>query len=173
MIAHSAKHEVTSYDKKYPILPDHKDQFGEVEYHTYVFAKGIKEVTSFHTKELVQEAFCVHESCEEREKSIQQYICIPISSAGLGVTFLLQVDTNEQNLFGTNKTAVDDFAKNTIYPYAQLLHMIYEQARVIEQLALDEKLSFFYNYGDTKLNANEDAWHLINDKSNKVADMKL
>ena len=38
---------------------------------------------------------------------------------------------------------------------------------------LDEKLSFFYNYGDTKLNANEDAWHLINDKSNKVADMKL
>ena len=38
---------------------------------------------------------------------------------------------------------------------------------------LDEKLSFFYNYGDTKLNANEDAWHLVNDKSNKVADMKL
>ena len=38
---------------------------------------------------------------------------------------------------------------------------------------LDEKLSFYYNYGDTKLNANEDAWHLVNDKSDKVADMKL
>lgn len=34
-------------------------------------------------------------------------------------------------------------------------------------------MSIYYNYGDTKLNANEDAWHLINDKSNKVADMKL
>lgn len=38
---------------------------------------------------------------------------------------------------------------------------------------LDEKLSFFYNCGDTKLDANEDAWHLINDKSDKVADKKL
>lgn len=38
---------------------------------------------------------------------------------------------------------------------------------------LDGKLNFFYNYGDTKLNANEDAWHLVNDKSDKVADMKL
>lgn len=37
----------------------------------------------------------------------------------------------------------------------------------------DSGLSIYYNYGDTKLNANEDAWHLINDKSNKVADMKL
>lgn len=38
---------------------------------------------------------------------------------------------------------------------------------------LDEKLSFFYNYADTKLNANEDAWHLVNDKSDEVADKKL
>lgn len=37
----------------------------------------------------------------------------------------------------------------------------------------DGGLSLFYNYGDTKLNANEDAWHLIDDKSDKVADMKL
>lgn len=38
---------------------------------------------------------------------------------------------------------------------------------------LDEKLSFFYNYRDTKLNANEDTWHLVNDKSDEVVDMKL
>lgn len=91
-------------------------------------------VTSFHTRELVKDAFCVHEACAERENGIHQYICIPISPAGLGVTFLLQVDTNEQGLFGSSKTAVNDFGKNTIYPYAQLLHMIYEQSRVIEQL---------------------------------------
>ena len=134
MIAYSAKHEVSSYDRKYPIPPKQDALFGKIEYHTYVFAKEKKEVTSFHTKELVQEAFCIHEACEDREKEIQQYICIPISPAGLGVTFLLQVDSNEEDFFGSSKLAVDDFAKNTIYPYAQLLHMIYEQSRVIEQL---------------------------------------
>jgi len=134
MIAYSEDHEVTSYNKEYQILPEHKDKFGEIEYHTYVFAKELKEVTSFHSKELVEEAFCIHESCEERERKIQQYICIPISPAGLGVTFLLQVDTNEEGLFGSTEEAVNDFAKNIIYPYAQFLHMIYEQSRVVEQL---------------------------------------
>lgn len=38
---------------------------------------------------------------------------------------------------------------------------------------MDGGLSIFYNYGDTKLNTDEDVWHLINDKSDKVADMKL
>lgn len=37
----------------------------------------------------------------------------------------------------------------------------------------DGGLSLFYNYVDTKLNADEDAWHLIDDKSDKVADMHL
>ncbi len=34
-------------------------------------------------------------------------------------------------------------------------------------------LAFYYKYGDTVLNAGEDMWHLINDKSKKVADMNL
>lgn len=34
-------------------------------------------------------------------------------------------------------------------------------------------LAFYYNHGDTMLNAGEDTWHLIDDKSKKVADMKL
>ena len=34
-------------------------------------------------------------------------------------------------------------------------------------------LKFFYNYGDTLLNADEDSWHLIEDKSKKVDDLKL
>ena len=37
----------------------------------------------------------------------------------------------------------------------------------------DDGLNIFYDYGDTKLNANEDAWHLINDESDMVADIKL
>lgn len=35
------------------------------------------------------------------------------------------------------------------------------------------KLDLYYNYGDSMLNADEDTWHLVNDKSKKVADMKL
>lgn len=34
-------------------------------------------------------------------------------------------------------------------------------------------LKFFYNYGDTILNADEDSWHLIGDKSKKLDDLKL
>lgn len=38
----------------------------------------------------------------------------------------------------------------------------------------DGNLKFFYNYGDSLLlNADEDLWHLIEDKSKKVDDMKL
>lgn len=134
MIAYSSEYEVTSYGKKYPIFASGKAEYGKIPYHSYVFSKEIKEVTAFCTHEQVGEAFHLHEGCENREKKIQQYICIPIMPAGLGVTFLLQVDTSEKGFFGTSQLAVEDFAKNTIYPYAQLLHMIYEQSRVIEQL---------------------------------------
>ena len=34
-------------------------------------------------------------------------------------------------------------------------------------------LKFFYNYGDTLLNADEDSWHLIEDKSKKLDGLKL
>ena len=37
----------------------------------------------------------------------------------------------------------------------------------------DGTLSLFYNYGDATLNADIDSWHLVEDKSKKVADMTL
>ncbi len=136
MIAYSEEYEVSGYKTRYEILPEHRNQFGNVEYHTYVFASEIQDITTFHNKELVDEAFCHHKLRKEREKLIQQYICIPISPANLGVTFLLQVDTNELGFWGHTKESVDEFAKNTIYPYAQLLLLIYEQGRVIHQLTV-------------------------------------
>ena len=48
-----------------------------------------------------------------------------------------------------------------------------EKAGVPSFEVKDGNLTFYYNYGDTLLNANEDTWHLVNDKSKKVADMKL
>jgi len=134
MIAHSANHEVSTYGVKYPIPPQDQAIFGKVEYHSYMFASGKKEITTFPTHDLVMEAFVIHDKSKGREENIQQYICIPISPAKLGITFLLQVDTNVPNFFGDSQKAVDDFAQNIIYPFAQMLHMMYEQARLIEQL---------------------------------------
>ena len=37
----------------------------------------------------------------------------------------------------------------------------------------DGNLKFYYNHMDTMLNAGTDEWHLVSDKSKKVADMKL
>ena len=34
-------------------------------------------------------------------------------------------------------------------------------------------LNLYYNYGEALLKADEDAWHLVNDESKKVADLKL
>lgn len=37
----------------------------------------------------------------------------------------------------------------------------------------DGNVSFFYNHSDSKLNADVDSWHLIDDKSKKINDIKL
>ena len=37
----------------------------------------------------------------------------------------------------------------------------------------DGNLTFYYNSGDTMLNASDDEWHLVDDKSKKVDDIKL
>ena len=69
-------------------------------------------------------------------------------------------ETGNGNTYGTfclsgNITAVDE--KNGVPSYE----------------VADGNLKFFYNYGDTMLNADMDQWHLVSDKSKKVADMKL
>lgn len=37
----------------------------------------------------------------------------------------------------------------------------------------DDKLEFFYNYGDSKLNAGKDKWHLVEDNEKKVSNIEL
>lgn len=134
MIAHSCDHEPTSYGIPYEIPPFSKELLSKIEYHTYLFASGNKDINVLPDHESVKKAFKTHEGCEAREERIQQYVCVPISPAKIGVTFLLQVDTTVPKLFGKNELAVIDFSKNTIYPFAQFLHAVYEQERTIQQL---------------------------------------
>ena len=48
-----------------------------------------------------------------------------------------------------------------------------EKAGLSSYKVSDGNLKFYYNYKDTMLNANEDEWHLIDDKSKKVANLEL
>lgn len=134
MIAYSQDHEPTGFNKKYPISNNPPAEIGEVEFHSYIFASQKTEPAIFADKESVQKAFMLHEGREERESEICQYIGIPIIPAGLGVTFLLQVDTCVPNFFGENKETTKEFSTNIITPFAQFLHMMYEQGRTVDQI---------------------------------------
>lgn len=134
MIAFSGNHEPTSYGVPY-IIPEFSDELlGKIEYHTYLFSSDKKDISVLCNQAEVEKAFKKHQKSEDREKKIQQYIGVPIAPAKSGVTFLLQIDTNIANLFGKEKETVENFSKIAIYPFAQFLHMIYEEARTIEQI---------------------------------------
>ena len=70
-------------------------------------------------------------------------------------------ETNSENTYGTfsiSGEVADVTTKNGVPAYE----------------VSNGNLKFFYNYGDTLLlNADEDSWHLIEDKSKKVDDLKL
>lgn len=134
MIAYSKDHEPSSYSTVYNIPEFSGSLLGNVEYHSYVFSSGNTDVTCFSTREQIANIFKIHRNCEQREGKIQQYICIPISPAKLGITFLLQVDTTIPGLWGDDDISVNEFAKNIVYPYAQFLHMMYEQGRVFDRI---------------------------------------
>lgn len=73
---------------------------------------------------------------------------------------------------GTFVKANNDNTYGTFY-ISDNVAVISEKSSVPSYEVIDGNLSFFYNYGDTMLNAYEDSWHPIDDKSKKVADMKL
>lgn len=134
MLAYSGEHEPTSKDDFYIVPPFDQNLYGKIEYHSYLFSSNKKEISVLFDHTAVEKAFKPHINSEEREKKIQQFIAIPIAPAKKGVVFLLQVDTIHKAFFGDSKESVEEFAKNTIYPYAQYLHMVYEESRTIMQL---------------------------------------
>lgn len=134
MIAYSQNHEPTGYTRKYTIPPAEEAIFGDIELHSYIFASGETDTIVLPNKEAVQKAFELHLGCEAREQNICQYIGIPIVPGGMGVTFLLQVDTSIPSFFGDSEEGMKEFSNNVINPFAQFLHMIYEQGRTVELL---------------------------------------
>lgn len=133
MIAYSGGVIPSSFHDIYEIPLDVSDLLGKIEYHSYLFGDNKTDIAVLPDQKSVSEHFVPHPKRAEREKGIQQYIAVPIAPAGLDVTFILQVDTNIPGLFGKNYEDVLIMAKTAIYPFAQFLHMIYEESRLIEQ----------------------------------------
>lgn len=134
MIAYSGNTIPSSFNEVYKIPTYTDDLKGTVEYHSYLFSANNTNICVLPDRESVKKNFVIHQRCAEREEAIQQYIGIPIAPAGLDVTFILQVDTNIPNLFGKDKEEVTLLAQTAIYPFAQFLHMTYEELRMIAQI---------------------------------------
>ena len=134
MIAFSETHEPSTYHNKYPIPIYSQAQYGEIEYHTYLFAINRTDISVLTNPEEVKEAFKIHTMAAERELQIQQYISVPGTPAGQRVSFLLQIDTKIPSFFGEDRESVEKYAKTVVYPYAQFLHMAYEQERTLDYL---------------------------------------
>lgn len=73
---------------------------------------------------------------------------------------------------GTFSKASADNTYGTFYISGNI-STVSEKSGVPSYEVADGNLALFYNYSDTMLNADVDSWHLIDDKSKKVADMTL
>lgn len=73
---------------------------------------------------------------------------------------------------GTSAKTNIDNTYGTFYVSGDISAISEESGVPVYEIA-DGNLALFYNHGDTMLNADEDSWHLVDDKSKKVADLTL
>lgn len=73
---------------------------------------------------------------------------------------------------GTSKETGNSNTYGTFYISGGVT-VVSEESGVPTYEVSDGNLEFYYNHGDTMLNVSEDEWHLVDDKSKKVDDMKL
>lgn len=89
-----------------------------------------------------------------------------------GITYDFPKDSHYE--FNENKDALSDEG-NTYgaFSVSGKISNVGEKSGVPSYEVSEGNLTFFYNYGDALLNADKDSWHLIEDKSKKVADITL
>lgn len=136
MIAYSVQngHEPSSYSQEYSIPKKFSDQSGtrKVPFHTRIFVENNTEIRAIVNNAEIIHNFKFHKDCEVRERAIEQYIGIPMNVCNRGVIFILQIDSNVRNTFGTTEEEVRTFAKQYLYQYASHLALYYEMDRMME-----------------------------------------
>ncbi len=88
---------------------------------------------------------------------------------------LYEFDEDSNYEFHEKTKSQDTTSDNTygLFSICGNISNVGEKSNVPSYEVTDGKLDFYYNYSATVLNAGEDEWHLVDDKSKKVADMKL
>lgn len=88
---------------------------------------------------------------------------------------LYEFDEDSNYEFHEKAKSQDTTSDNTygLFSICGNISNVGEKSNVPSYEITDGKLDFYYNYSDAVLNACEDEWHLVDDKSKKVADMKL
>ncbi len=142
MIAYSVQngHEPSSYSQEYSIPKKlhARTDAPKIEFHTRIFVENNTEIRVLVNNSEIVQNFKFHKDCEARERAIEQYIGIPMNVCNRGVIFILQIDCNVNNAFGSTAEDVRNFAKQYLYQYALHLALYYEMDRMIEVSSIRE-----------------------------------
>lgn len=86
-----------------------------------------------------------------------------------------EFDDDSHYEFHETKSAKDTSIANTYGAFciSGNVNNVSEISGVPSYEVSDGNLNFYYNYSNSVLNAEKDKWHLIDDKSKKIADMEL
>jgi len=122
--------EPLSYHRQYPLKNDEGNT--KEPLHSRIFLeKEVKNWVLFGKKE-IDDNFVWHPENQSREKEIKAYIGIPVSVCNRKISFLLQLDSDNEKGFGNDKNESQNFANQIARPYALYLSMIYEFDRMNE-----------------------------------------
>lgn len=135
MIAYQTRHgkEPDSKGIKYKLFGNLEEGQSKKYFHQEIFESNSSQIRILSNKDELVDKFEYHLCSIDREKSISQYIGIPVKSRKDGVIFLLQIDIDE-NIFGNSKDEILEFISNIFVPYSTLLYVYYEQERLNEEL---------------------------------------
>jgi len=130
MVAYATLNDIipSSYSESYPLTDNNQ------RYDAKIFNSKESQVRILHNKVAIKENFKISEHSKERQEAICQYIGIPIKNSSGETVFLLQIDVSEENILGKSVEALKELAENVFLPFAQLLYVIFEHERALENL---------------------------------------
>lgn len=125
MIAFCNKDRETpgSFKNKYYLKDDAYSNY----YHVKEFNSTKRGVRVLLSNEEINKSFDINSSSKEREERLEQYIGIPIIDDKKEIVSLIQIDTTEKNIFGTNKDDIRFAMDNYIRPLCHFLKTWYKK----------------------------------------------
>lgn len=134
--------DVTSAEYHYSNYYDKKTE--KQHLHIQIIKENRTDIQVCCNKSEVQDKFLFHVKSISREKKIRQYIGIPIYTEEKqgddvvnNVYSVLQVDVEEDGIFGHEKESIEEFASNNLKPFTTLLRIAFEIDRLTNSIGID------------------------------------